>query len=260
MVTNIAAYRFVEIDDPDALATHLRTLAESLNLLGTVLVAREGLNLFLAGRASEIDTFVSELRADARFCAIRVKYSRSASQPFGRLKVKVKPEIISFRREHPSPEAGRARAVAPVDLARWIGQAQDDDGRRLVLLDTRNRQEVVHGTFAGALTLPIDKFTELPDAIAACRAQLENATVVSFCTGGIRCEKAALWLQAEGIADVFQLDGGILDYFEQVGGLGYEGNCFVFDARVSVDSGLRATRAHDAAGALRPASVSTAPE
>jgi len=111
-----------------------------------------------------------------------------------------------------------------------------------VLLDTRNRTEVVHGTFAGALTLPIDKFTDLPAAMESQRAALADATVVSFCTGGIRCEKAALWMQANGFARVWQLDGGILGYFEHVGGNGYDGGCFVFDERVALDPALQPLR------------------
>ena len=101
------------------------------------------------------------------------------------------------------------------------------------------REEVGHGTFANALTLPIDNFTDLPEALTPHRTALADATVVSFCTGGIRCEKAALWLQGEGMDNVLQLDGGILGYFEQVGGFGYEGRCFVFDERVALDPALR---------------------
>ncbi|HMM67475.1 MAG TPA: sulfurtransferase [Dokdonella sp.] len=239
MILNIAAYQFVVVDDPDALAAQLRESAEATDLLGTILVACEGLNLFLAGTDAGIEAFVARLRDDSRFSEIVVRRSRSTAQPFARLKVKVKPEIISFRRSEASPLAGRARAVAPVELARWIRQGHDDAGKRVVLLDTRNRQEVVHGSFCGALSLPIDRFTELPGAIAGCRAALEGATVVSFCTGGIRCEKAAVWMDAEGIANVFQLEGGILGYFEAVGGFGYEGRCFVFDERVALDSELK---------------------
>jgi UPF0176 protein len=180
------------------------------------------------------------LRADARFADITVKFSRSRAQPFARLKVKVKPEIISFRRDEASPlSAGRAPVVSPDDLARWIAQGTDDTGRRLVLLDTRNREEVGYGTFAGALTLPIDNFTELPEALEPHREALSDATVVSFCTGGIRCEKAALWLRADGMDNLLQLDGGILGYFEQVGGAGYDGHCFVFDERVALGPALQ---------------------
>ncbi|MDQ3618066.1 MAG: sulfurtransferase [Pseudomonadota bacterium] len=238
MILNIAAYRFTPIDQPCALADQLRGWAEAGDLRGTVLVAGEGVNLFLAGAETAIHAFLDALLADPRFVDMRVKFSRSQAQPFARLKVKVKPEIIAFRRADASPLVGRAPALAPTDLARWIAQGHDDAGKRVVLLDTRNREEVCYGTFAGALALPIDNFTELPEALEPHRESLDDATVVSFCTGGIRCEKAALWLQADGMANVLQLDGGILGYFEQVGGLGYDGRCFVFDDRVALDPQL----------------------
>ncbi|MFC0677640.1 sulfurtransferase [Lysobacter korlensis] len=240
MISNIAAYHFVSIDDPDALAELLRERAEAAALRGTVLVAPEGLNLFLAGGEDAIVGFIDALRADARFESIVVKVSRSRMQPFGRLKVKVKPEIISFRREDAMPLGReRAPAVEPETLARWIAQGHDDDGRRLVLLDTRNREEFGYGTFENALTLPIDNFTELPDALEPHRDELADATIVSFCTGGIRCEKAALHLRADGMDNLLQLEGGILNYFERVGGFGYDGRCFVFDARVALDPALQ---------------------
>jgi UPF0176 protein len=239
MVLNIAAYLFVHIADPEAVAASVRASAEAGALRGTVLVAPEGINLFLAGDETAVRGFVAWLREDARFSAIAPKESTSRLQPFARLKVKVKPEIISFRRAGVSPLEARAPAVSAVTLRRWIGQGADDEGRRLVLLDTRNREEVEHGTFAGALTLPIDNFVELPEALAPHRDALRDATVVSFCTGGIRCEKAAPWLRNDGMDNLLQLDGGILGYFEQVGGAGYDGRCFVFDARVALDPSLK---------------------
>ncbi|GAB2613290.1 sulfurtransferase [Novilysobacter erysipheiresistens] len=239
MIVNLAAYHFTRVEHPETMANALRDWAEAGALRGTVLVAGEGINLFLAGGAAAVDGFLERLRGDPRFAAITVKLSHSRAQPFARLKVKIKPEIISFRRDDASPLAGRAPAVAPRDLARWIAQGHDDSGRRLVLLDTRNREEVGHGTFAGALTLPIDNFTDLPGALAPHRESLADATVVSFCTGGIRCEKAALWLRADGMDNLLQLDGGILGYFEQVGGEGYDGRCFVFDERVALDPALQ---------------------
>jgi UPF0176 protein len=239
MLLNIAAYHFVWIADPQALATQLCAAAEAGALRGTVLVAGEGINLFLAGADSAIHGFLDQLRGDARFAAIVVKESRSRTQPFARLKVKVKREIIAFRRDGSSPIATRAPSVSPTTLARWIGRGTDDSGRRLVLLDTRNREETAHGTFTGALTLPIDNFTELPEALTPHRSALADATVVSFCTGGIRCEKAALWLRGDGMDNVLQLDGGILGYFEHVGGAGYDGRCFVFDERVALDPQLQ---------------------
>jgi UPF0176 protein len=240
MIVNTAAYHFVEIADPAALAEAVRERAQALALKGSVLVAGEGINLFLAGQAADIEAFYDWLHADARLQALYVKYSHSQAMPFARLKVKQKAEIISFRRDDASPLAGpRAPAVAPAVLRQWLRQGHDDRGRRVVMLDTRNQQEVAHGTFAGALTLPISRFTELPEALAPHREALADATVVSFCTGGIRCEKAALWMQADGMDNVLQLDGGILGYFEAVGGEGYDGRCFVFDERVALDPQLR---------------------
>lgn len=238
MILNAAAYHFATIDDPQAMAAQLRERAGAADLRGTVLVAAEGLNLFLAGPDDALHGFLDGVRADARFAGLAVKFSRSATQPFARLKVKVKAEIISFRRDNTSPLQGRAPAVSPAELARWLQQGRDDSGKRVVLLDTRNREEVGYGTFANALTLPIDNFTDLPEALAPHRESLRDATVVSFCTGGIRCEKAALWMRADGMDNVLQLDGGILGYFEQVGGYGYDGRCFVFDERVALDAEL----------------------
>ncbi|MDV2451486.1 sulfurtransferase [Xanthomonas hortorum] len=239
MITNTAAYQFVAIQDPQQLADSVLRHAEQQALKGSVLVAEEGINLFLAGDAEQVGAFYAWLQSDSRFAQMRIKYSLSAQQPFARLKVKRKPEIISFRRDDASPLQGRAPAVPPSVLREWMRQGHDDRGRPLVLLDTRNAQEVAYGTFQGALTLPIDKFTELPGALEAHRAALADATVVSFCTGGIRCEKAALWMQADGMDNVLQLEGGILGYFEEVGGEGYDGRCFVFDERVALDPELR---------------------
>ena len=238
MVLNIAAYRFVAIDDPRALADHILSLATLHALRGTALVAPEGINIVLAGGEGQVRAFLDALQGDARLAGLPVKESWSEAPPFPRLKVKVKREIIAFRRDDASPLAGRAPAVDPSTLARWIESGHDDAGRRLVLLDTRNREEVAFGTFRDATTLPIDNFTDLPVAVAGLRSDWSDATVVSFCTGGIRCEKAALWMRSEGMHNVLQLEGGILDYFQQVGGAGYEGRCFVFDARVAVDAAL----------------------
>ena len=246
-IHNIAAYHFVRIDDAETLATQLRERCELLELRGSILVAPEGLNLFLAGDDRAIEGFLVQLRDDPRFSDIVVKSSRSQHVPFARLKVKCKREIIAFRREDTDPLGTRAPSVQPHTLARWIAQGCDDAGRALVLLDTRNREEIAHGSFAGALTLPIDNFTDLPDALEPHREQLADTTVVSFCTGGIRCEKAALWMQAHGFDHVLQLDGGILNYFEQVGGAGYDGRCFVFDQRVALDPALQPLHDHDGA-------------
>ena len=238
---NIAAYRFVDIADPAALRDRVAERCAAHALKGTVLVAPEGINLFLAGEELAVEGFLEELQADARFYGLEVKRSHSANVPFRRLRVKLKREIITFRAPQLRPARQTAPRVAPQALARWLRQGHDDAGRQLVLLDTRNRQEAALGTFRDALTLPIASFCELPQALEPHREALADKTVVSFCTGGIRCEKAAQWMLDAGYANVLQLDGGILGYFEQVGGDGYAGDCFVFDEREALDAGLRPT-------------------
>jgi UPF0176 protein len=237
-VVNIAAYKFVSLDCLPELRLRLLDEAAQAALKGTILLAEEGINLFLAGSAEGIDGFLRFLRADARFADLEVKFSRSGAVPFRKLLVKVKREII--RMDHPAirPEAGRAPGVDAQTLARWLEQGVDDAGRPVVMLDTRNAFEVDEGTFTNAIDWRIERFTQFPAAVQAHRAELEGKTVVSFCTGGIRCEKAAIYMNEAGIQNVYQLDGGILKYFEETGGPGYEGKCFVFDERVSLDPAL----------------------
>ncbi len=237
-VVNIAAYQFVDFADAAQRQEAFAAQCQELELRGTVLLSPEGINLFLAGSRSGIDGFLAWLRSDARFATIQVKESVSATQPFKRLRIKLRAEIITMRRPQIRPLAGRAPAVAPSDLKRWLDQGHDDAGRPVVLLDTRNAFEVAAGTFTGAQHYGLGKFTEFPAAVEAQREQLASSTVVTFCTGGIRCEKAALLMEEVGVPHVFQLDGGILGYFEQVGGAHYQGACFVFDERIAVDPSL----------------------
>jgi UPF0176 protein len=162
--------------------------------------------------------------------------------PFGKLLVKVKREII--RMNHPTirPQAGRAPSVDAQTLARWLDAGVDDTGREVVTLDTRNAFEVDQGRFQGAHDWRIAKFSEFPQALLAHRAELEGKTVVSYCTGGIRCEKAALLMQDAGMSNVWQLDGGILKYFEETGGAHFDGDCFVFDEREALNDTLAPVR------------------
>lgn len=236
---NVSAYLFTPLVDPAALRVALREQAGARGLRGTILLAEEGINLFLAGPADEVRGFVDDLRADARFAALQTKESWSDTVPFGKLRVKVKREIIRMDRPEVRPQDGRAPVVSPETLRRWLDRGSDDDGREVVLVDTRNAFEVDYGTFAGALDWRIDRFTQFPDAARAHRDRLADKTVVSFCTGGIRCEKAALHLRAEGV-DAYQLDGGILGWFEMQGDAHWNGDCFVFDEREALDAGLSA--------------------
>ena len=238
LIQNIAAYRFVIIDDVDAVAVQVKNLCEAHELKGTVLVAPEGINIFLAGSDAGIGAFLDGLQADARFAGIPVKYSPSAFVPFKRLRVKRRKEIITYRDDTLSPAEQRAPVVSPETLARWLETGKDDAGRDVVMLDTRNIDEVVHGSFKNALVFPINRFTDLPKAVDMLKPELEGKTVVSFCTGGIRCEKSVLRMQADGYENCYQLEGGILGYFEKVGGKHYDGRCFVFDDRIALDPDL----------------------
>ncbi|MDO9165890.1 MAG: sulfurtransferase [Rhodoferax sp.] len=235
---NISAYKFIALPDAAELRVTLLQRAQGLQLKGTILLAEEGINLFLAGSGEAVRGFMAELQTDARFADIAPKESWSAHQPFKKMLVKVKREII--RMDHPAihPAEGRAPAVDAQTVRRWLDQGHDDNGRPVVTLDTRNAFEVDHGTFNGAIDWRIGKFTEFPQALLDHKAELQDKTVVSFCTGGIRCEKAAIFMREAGLEHVYQLEGGILKYFEEAGDAHYTGSCFVFDERRALGADL----------------------
>ena len=243
-IVNISAYRFVALPSAAAWRAPLKERCDALGLKGTILLSPEGINLFLAGTRKGIDAILDTLRHDALFAGcfagLEAKESLSDDQPFSRMLVKLKREIITMRRPTIRPEAGRAPAVNAPTLKRWLDQGHDDAGRPVVLLDTRNDFEVGLGTFTGALDLRLAHFGDFPQAVDALAPGLADKCVVTFCTGGIRCEKAALYM-APAIPGVLQLEGGILKYFEEVGGAHWQGECFVFDRRVALTPDLNPT-------------------
>jgi UPF0176 protein len=257
-ILNISCYKFVALPDAQDLRQPCLDNALARQLKGTILIAEEGINFFLAGSADDVHGFVDWLRSDARFADLAPKESWSDTQPFRKMLVKVKNEII--RMNHPSirPAEGRAPAVTPATAKRWLDQGHDDEGRPVVTLDTRNQFEVDAGTFKNTIYWGITKFTEFPDAVQAHLDELQDKTVISFCTGGIRCEKAAIYMRNAGLPHVYQLEGGILKYFEEVGNDHYDGGCFVFDERRAVGADLSATGlAPDGSFPLTPAADST---
>lgn len=240
IVLNVSAYRFVDIADPDALRGSLAARAAAAALKGTVLIAPEGINLFLAGAPAALRGWLARLREDERFAGLSAKESFSEAVPFRHLRVKVKREIIRMNEPSLRPAAGRAPTVDAATLSRWLAQGCCDAGRPLLMLDARNAFEVDAGAFEGALDWRLARFSDFPAAFEQHRAELEGHTVVSYCTGGIRCEKAALLMQERGLAHVLQLEGGILKYFEETQDAPHwRGECFVFDQRETLDAALR---------------------
>ncbi|MCU0797072.1 MAG: sulfurtransferase [Akkermansiaceae bacterium] len=233
-VTNISAYQFAPLQDLRDLRSLLLDFCQTHELKGTILLANEGINLFVAGRHLAIEELVYLLRSIPGLEHLRPKYSESDEQPFSRMLVRIKKEIIAFGVEGIDPVNRPAPRLRAEELKRWL-----DEGRPVILYDTRNDYEVRLGTFKGAIAAGIDKFRDFPEAVARLPEEMKEAPVVTFCTGGIRCEKAAPFMEMAGFRQVYQLEGGILKYFEEVGGDHYEGECFVFDQRVGLDPALR---------------------
>jgi UPF0176 protein len=238
-VVNISCYKFVTLTDREVLKADLTARCQALGLMGTILLAPEGINVFLAGSRTAIDAIVATLRADPRFSDLQPKESLSDAPPFRKMRVRLKQEIITMKHPLVRPEAARAPSVAAATLKQWLDRGYDDAGRPVVMLDTRNDYEVAAGTFDNAIDYGIGIFSEFPPRLAEHRTDYAGKTVVSFCTGGIRCEKAAIHMKTIGIEHVYQLEGGILKYFEEVGGAHYHGDCFVFDERAAVSADLQ---------------------
>jgi len=230
-ITVSAFYKFVAIDEPETLRDLLFARLEALSMKGTILLAREGINGTISGERAALATFMAELRAEPRFADLVTKDAAAAAHPFGRLKVKVKPEILSFRRPDADPSVRVGTYVAPED---WNALIADPD---VVVLDTRNAYEVEVGTFARAIDPKTRTFTEFPDWVRDNLDPARHPKIAMFCTGGIRCEKASAYLLSLGFPAVYHLEGGILKDLARVprDESLWQGACFVFDARREVE-------------------------
>jgi RluA family pseudouridine synthase len=235
-VTNISCYHFTPLEELKPLRVELLESCKVWELKGTILLSPEGINLFVAGAQASIDMLLHRLRAIPGLESLSPKTSLSENQPFNRMLVRLKKEIIAFGVETVRPAQYTSPKIAPRELKRWL-----DEGRPVTLLDTRNDYEVKLGTFKGAIDPRIRTFRAFPEAVAKLPPALKEQPVVMFCTGGIRCEKAGPFMEMAGFTNIHQLDGGILKYFEECGGAHYEGDCFVFDQRVGVDPALHET-------------------
>ncbi|MCG8451436.1 MAG: hypothetical protein MI725_17860 [Pirellulales bacterium] len=235
-VVNIAAYKFTPLTHLQERREPLRSLCRDLELKGTILLSPEGINLFVAGRRPAVNALLEILEIDEQIGLLDVKESLSDYQPFNRMLVRLKKEIIAFGVEGIDPRAAPARKISPRVLKQWL-----DEDRPCTLLDVRNAYEVRLGSFKQAVTLPLHHFRNFPALSEGLLVENKERPLVMFCTGGIRCEKAGPFLERKGFKEVYQLEGGILKYFEECGQEHYEGECFVFDKRTALNAQLQET-------------------
>lgn len=241
---NVSGYRFTRLDYLPVLQADMHKALSETGVLGTILLADEGINIALAGTEDQIDQAREYFQSDPRFSDLWLKHSYSQAIPFSKLKVRIRHEIIAFdgaaagTQQLNRPDAP---TIAPDELMAWL-----DNGKDFTLLDTRNTYEIKSGTFHQAEHLHIGHFRDFKNAVLKA---MDDGTLdpdkptVTFCTGGIRCEKAAPWMLEQGFKQVYQIEGGVLNYFERSGGKHWSGECFVFDDRVEVDTALKPTGA-----------------
>jgi predicted sulfurtransferase len=239
MILNISAYKFIDLP-ADSLAERRQALTEraiEMGIKGTILLSPEGINLFLAAPEQVMRDYLTFLMQPPEFADLWCKESFSDNQPFARMLVKIKKEIIVMDIDSIKPAQATAPYLAPETLKQWY-----EEGRDMVVLDTRNTFEIELGHFDQAVDLSLKKFRDFDQALDQLDPALKDKPIVTYCTGGIRCEKAAQRMKDKGFTNVYQLEGGILNYFEQCGGEHYTGECFVFDYRVALDANLKETR------------------
>ena len=235
-IVNIAGYRFVNLEDRDELRSPFLNRCEELELKGTILLSPNGINFSLSGSQKAVDLFIEFLESDKRFRGIPIKVTYNSYQPFRRMLVRLKKEIISLGMEDIKPIEFTGPNIKPKELKEML-----DNKEEVVVLDTRNDYEVRVGTFKNAIDLNLPTFRDFPEAVSKLPDEYKEKEIVMFCTGGIRCEKASAVMLKEGFKNVKQLEGGILDYLKQTDGSHWEGDCFVFDDRVALDTNLNET-------------------
>jgi len=235
-VVNIAGYRFVDLDDRDELREPFLNRCEELDLKGTILLSSNGINFSLSGSQESVDRYLEFLESDERFIGIPLKVTYNDYQPFRRMLVRLKKEIISLGMDDIRPVEFTGPNIKPNEFQEML-----DNEEEVIVLDTRNDYEVRVGTFKNAIDLKIPSFRDFPEAVSNLPEEYKKKPIVMFCTGGIRCEKASAVMLKSGFENVKQLEGGILDYFKDTDASHWDGDCFVFDDRVAVDKGLNET-------------------
>lgn len=238
--TNAAFYKFAPIADPQKCRALLQERTSGFSTKGTIILGHEGVNCYFAGIEEEVQLIVRLLEVDCGLGTLEVKRSYSDKQPFRRFLIKVKKEIVTMGQPNIDPAHHTGDYVEAKQLKEWL-----DTGEPLILVDTRNDYEVRMGTFKGAINPNIKEFRSFPNWVAENLADKKDAKIVTFCTGGIRCEKATAFMRQVGFNNVFQVKGGILKYLEETKDRAaenhWEGDCFVFDHRVAVNKELKKT-------------------
>jgi len=233
---NISGYKFIPLTHLADLKQELLTYCNNHHLIGTILLSPEGINVTLAGTPTEVHHFIDQLNAKPEFSDLTFKESFSETVPFSRMLVRLKKEIIAFGVKSIDPAKKTSPHLPAETLKEWL-----DAGKEVLLLDTRNDYEVRVGTFKGAEHIDLKTFRAFPKRCKELLETHKDKPVVTFCTGGVRCEKAAPLMEEVGFEEVYQLDGGILTYFEKCGNAHWEGDCFVFDKRVAIAPTLEET-------------------
>lgn len=235
MTYTIAAfYKFVKLPDFTEKRVSLQAFCQAQGILGTILLATEGINGTIAGSAEAIEAMITFIRSDSRFADLEYKQSYSDTPPFKRLKVRLKKEIVSIGVKEIDAIAQVGTYVNPQDWNRLLSEPD------LLVIDTRNNFEVDIGTFKNATNLQLTSFHDFPNYVSSHLDPATHKKIAMFCTGGIRCEKASSFLLSQGFSEVYHLKGGILKYLEEVPAPEslWQGECFVFDERIAVTQGL----------------------
>jgi len=221
-------YHFVHIDDAESFWRDHKKLCQDLDLKGRILIASEGLNGTVAGTSENIALYKKILWQDSRFATMTFKESPAETVPFQKLKIKLRPEVISLHQDVPLDPHARGEYISPAEL-----EALYNSNEEFYIVDARNVYESDVGAFNGAILPEIQNFRELPDSVASL-SELRHKKVVTYCTGGIRCEKASSLLKNKGFQDVYQLEGGIVSYLMQFPNSNFQGSCYVFDDRMQL--------------------------
>lgn len=226
----ILFYKYVRVADPEAVAEGQKELCEKLGLTGRCIIASEGINATFEGTAENIKEYVKELETDERFKNIHFKYSVGNGNAFPKLSIKVRKEIVSLNLStcDINPNEVTGVHLKPEELHEWIKNKKE-----FYIVDMRNVYEHKVGHFAGSILPPIENFRDLPKVVEQIK-HLKNKTVLTVCTGGVRCEKASGFLITQGFTDVYQLDGGIVSYMEKYPNEDFKGKLYVFDKRITM--------------------------